>query len=277
MFGWSARRIVVYGTAAAVAVIGVAACGGGDDDTSSAAGKPPASGAEQSKPPDLAPTPVDPELFWVELINHARDPVPARHCPIVERVNRRSQDDVQCPVPARLLRGLRLNGSDGGQAYGSGAVVDYTNGNFIGSEAAVLVVAPKRRWAVARYELDRGASVGTSDAGSRPGFDRAVDSYLEAVRARDCKAYAAVVDLDDGERPCPTAFARTRKVAALLQANRDPKLHYMGGNRLFGFYGLTLRRPIPRYWTVVAARQPRGQASRYAVMAMLRGPLTQGG
>jgi hypothetical protein len=142
------------------------------------------------------------------------------------------------------------------EEHGTGAVVDYRSGREPDGAAALLFVDGNRQWAISRFGVLSEPSVGTSDAGSRAGYDRAVADYITAVEERDCKAFEKVAYTDgrSGKAVCKGDFVDTKDLAKRLAADRDAKPTYQGGNRTYGFYVLKMAKPKPVRATISVVR-----------------------
>jgi hypothetical protein len=173
-------------------------------------------------------------------------------CKEVELVNDRSLYTLACPPRKALRESLRKFEVTGAATFGSGAVIDYRSGAVPDGASATLFVGPKGEWGISRFGLLYGRTVGTRDGPRRAAFDRAVDGYLRAVGARDCKLYrkhAATID-STPKKGCEDEFRRTSAIGGAIAINGGAQPRYLGGNRILRFYGVTLRKPRPSYFTL---------------------------
>lgn len=250
--------------AALAACLAIAGCGGDKGDV--------AEGSSPIVEPAIAEPPGD---FAAQLAATLSRASSKRDCRPIEELNERSAYDFGCPLDDDVARSLRDFEVVGAQAYGTGGVVDYRTKISKDGASMTLSVTPEGEWAVNRFGLINEPSVGTSDADSRKGYDKVVDAFLAAVRDGDCHAYlkAAITSSPDPKKACREEFPFTKPLRIRLKTSPPAEPEYLGGNEIFGFYGLALAGPKPSYWTVGTVTTPKGSLRPHAVMNVNRGPL----
>lgn len=248
--------------AALAAGAAIAGCGAEDDAESSGS----AGSAAAEEPPQAFA-----RRFAREVARVRRK----RDCDGIEAVNERSIYDFRCPALPDVRRSMARFEVTDAAAYGTGAVIDYKTLEARDGASMVVLLAPDGRWAISRFGILADASVGTDDGPSRAGFDEAVDRYLAAVRGGDCDAYrkAAVTSAVERRRICSGEFEQTKPLARRLRASGDAQPDYLGGNETFGFYGLTLDRPEPHYFTISVVKAVPGSLRPFLVLNVASGPL----
>lgn len=192
-------------------------------------------------------------------------------CKPIEQVNRRSPFKFGCPPTRQSRAAMRKLEVLGAAVYGGGAVVDYRTGG--GEDAAmVLLLDEDSRWVVSRFGLLAKPSAQTSDEDSRAAFDRTIDTYLRAVRTRDCALFIEHAATLTSKRAivCGDEFEQTKPLADILKRNRGAEPEYYGGNSSFGFYRLPLPRSGNKSMTFSVFKQPTG--SGYVVLNGIPGP-----
>jgi hypothetical protein len=237
----------VRGSLAAIGACAALAMGCGDGDGSSdEAGKD-------------APTPSvaaeGASAFVNRLAKLLETTAKPEECGDLEAINRRSLTRFPCPPSKGVAASMSRFEVVGADEYGTGAVVDYKSGEAKDGAAIVLFVATDRNWAISRYGVVTKPSVGTSDAGSRAGFRKAVDNYLQAIRDRDCRKFVAVAVTDaPDEKVCRSTFDPSSALAKRLEQNQGATPKYEGGNSTYGFFSLETTRPKPESSTLSVVR-----------------------
>lgn len=249
----------------AVALLGAAISGcGSDDDTSAAKQEVRFSEATES-----------PRAFTERLAKLLATTTSKKDCAQIALINSRSTTQYPCPAPKDLRKSLANFKVVGAEEYGTGAIVDYTSGESKTGAAIVLSVALDRNWGVNRFGVITAPSTGTSAGQSRAGYEKAVDSYLSAVRKRDCDAFSAVAftnGLTDKQEICKRLFVTTNDLTNRLRANPSAKPSYQGGNATYGFYGLETKKPKPRNSTISVVKEGAGAKQPYVVLDVTASP-----
>lgn len=249
---------------AGIVAVAASACGGDGEEPS---------GANQPLPSEsLAREPA--QTFATRLAKLLETSTTKRDCGRLEAIGDRSAIEFPCPPGEGLRRSMTQFEVVGTEEYGTGAVVDYASGGSEDGAAMVLSIGAGRTWAVNRFAIITEPSTGTSDETSRAGFREAVDSYLTAVRERDCKAFAAVAVTVgvSSNRVCETAFRATRTLARSLRAEPAARPEYQGGNGTYGFFTLELRKPRPGRVTISAIRDRAKPSDDYLVLDVAPSP-----
>jgi hypothetical protein len=233
-------------------------CGDGDGDTTAT--------AQAGPPPKGSPAAVAQKLLSVvESAKTNADCKPVR--PIIVR----SAQKIVCP-PLPQLGVVTDFQIVGGAAYGTGAVVDYKTAKRPEGASMTMFRAPDGKWGVSRFGLLYEPSVGTSDESNREDYEKVVSAYLNAVRDRDCDAFIenAVTNPKARVPTCRGEFMRTMWLAKALRANPGATPRYLGGNEVFGFYGLQLDQPKPLNVTIDMVKTTKGAAVPFIVMGANR-------
>jgi len=194
-------------------------------------------------------------------------------CDFVNVIGSISRRGFRCPAEPEVARSMARFKVLDTREYGTGAVVEYRSGEVRDSASTVLAVTPYHNWGIVRHGIDVGHSVSSSDDGTRTGFERTVDAYLAAVKARDCEAFRAVAFTADdaAAEACEGAFAETADLATRLEANAGVRPAYEGGSDTFGFFTLETARPKPENATIVAIRTG-GSGGGYRVLDVAPSP-----
>jgi hypothetical protein len=231
---WAAAALCVC-----AAGFGVAGCGSGDSDSTA------------SEKQEYAMASEPPENFADRMAKLLATTEKQADCLELEQINVRSINRFECPPKKSLKRSMGSFEIVGTAEYGTGAVVDYKSGEAPDGAAIVLFAAPDRNWAISRFGMLTEPSTETDDGESRAGFRQAVEDYLEALRTRDCKAFATASfkGADSSVADICKTFAGTKKFAKRLKANPSAKLVYQGGNATYGFFTLELKKPKPQNLT----------------------------
>ena len=259
MRGESAARAALTAGVSATAVVAIG-CGGGDEGAASS--QPKVSAAVES-----------PRLFATRLAKLLETTRAKGDCPQLEAINGRSAARFECPPSRELSDSMASFEAVGAEAYGTGAVVDYTSGQAEDGAALILRVAPDRNWAVSRIGIVTEPSTETGDEDSRAGFRKAATEYLDAVRARDCRAFDAVAftGTDGPQETCRTIFPGTKDFARRLKQNPGARPVYQGGNASYGFLTIEMRKPKPMSMTISVMKTP-GASGRYLVLSAGQSP-----
>jgi hypothetical protein len=198
-----------------------------------------------------------------------------KDCTFVATVNLRSTAKVICPanLPGirKRTRGIGLTDA---AVYGTGAVVDYRSPEARGGASILLFRNKQGLWSLSDFGLVVDESVGSSDEDAKEDSRAAVDSYLEAVRSRNCQAFFkyARTFASDVRKACKQELPATRPLAAALEANPDVSPRYLGGNAGFGFYAIETTKPRPAYYTISTAATPEGALRPHVVLSAQPGP-----
>lgn len=250
---WRVVTVAVVATCAAASGCGGDAAGDGDRGTGDDKGQTPA--AAEAPSGVGAPDALAGRIM--ELLVAAEG---GSDCLAVEDVNRRSFARLTCPPEPDLRRSMRKFEVTDSATYGSAAVVDYRSGAVPDGASVVLFAGPDGRWAISRFGLVYGPTVGTSDEQSREGFERAVAGYLRAVRERDCALFRrhAATNTAGPDGICKQELERTAQLRQAIAASDGAKPRYLGGNETLGFYSLTLSKPRPQYFTLSAIKAADG-------------------
>ena len=208
-----------------------------------------------------------------KIMRQARGPA---YCKRLDPINARSTSRLACPTNPDLRKSLATFDTTGADTYGTGAVVDYTSGAAQDGASVILTKNSDGQWAITKFGLVYGKTVGTGDKPSRQAFDKAVTTLMRAVRDRNCKLYygLTVVQPADPKNACAPdgGFGQTKSLARALRESPDPEPAYVGGNRAFGFYRLALTRPKPRHETISVVRTAPGSQPAAAILQVSPAP-----
>jgi hypothetical protein len=254
--------LAALGAVVATVAVAVAGCGGDSD------------GAARENERDRPVANEEPETFALRVAKLLATSERERDCPQLEQILDRGLTRFSCPPGKAFAKSMASFGVVGAAEYGTGGVVDYRSGRVEDGAAIVLFVAPDRSWAISNFGVVTERSVGTSDGSSRDGFARAIDDYLSAVRARDCKAFRQVAYTGSAkaDEVCETIFPTTESLAERLKRNPDARPSYEGGNRIYGFYSLETAKPKPENSTISIARDTAGDRDAYYVLSVAPSP-----
>lgn len=243
MFG--GIRVVLLLAAVCVSAA-VVAIGCGDSDGDSTASDGPAKIEVANEPPDAF---IRKTTKVLETATRNKD------CQVIYGLNGISVLRLPCPAPKPFRKSMGSFKISGAKAYGPGAVIDYTSGNVKDNAAIVLFATPDRSWGFGAFGLLSPRSVGTSDADNRADYRAALDTYLAAVRKRDCKEYirASFTKAKSEEKVCSTQFKETKPFGVRLQKNPNAKPKYEGGNGNYGFFSIETAKPALASTTVAIA------------------------
>jgi hypothetical protein len=249
---------VVRGLCACAAIamtVGTVSCGG--DGDSQAEDKPEFSAA--SEPP---------KTFITRMAKLLETAKRKSDCVELELISARSLTRFQCPAPKPLRKSMARFEVVDAEEYGTSAVVEYKSGEVKDGATIVLFVTPNRSWGVGRFGVIADSPLETDDEESRPGFDAAVNAYLEAVRKRDCAAFIDYAEVGTKSKTvvCNTSFPSTKPLAKRLKADPTARPKYQGGNAMFGFYTLETRKPKPQNVTISLAKATAKSAQPYVVL-----------
>jgi hypothetical protein len=255
-------RWIVLGPLTVACLLAVS-CGGGDATSSSDGGDVSDEAAARQFVNRTA-----------EILRQARGPA---YCKRLEPINERSSSPLACPAPAALRESLGTFEMTGVKVYGTGAVVDYKSGGAPDGASILLSKNNDGEWGITKFGLLYGKTVGSSDKANRPAFDRAVADHMRAIRDRDCKLYhqQRVIQPSNPKKACTpdSGFAKTKTIARGLSESNDPQPRYLGGNRAFGFYGLSLPKPKPRYVTISVIQGTSGATPSAGIYQIAPGPV----
>jgi hypothetical protein len=256
--------VLLPGVCAVVAMCGAAVAGGCGDDSDSDA-KDTVTFAAADEPP---------EAFVKRLTKLLETTTATRECAELTAINSRSVTRFPCPPPKTLRNSMKSFEVVGAEDYGSGGVVDYKSGQVKDGASILLFVGVDRSWALSRFGVVAGKTVGTSDEKSRDGYEGAVDGYLEAIRTRDCDAYFDLTYNDSAPKKavCKQAFPTTKALAKRLKADPAAKPKYEGGNASFGFYSLETQKPKPQNMTISIAKATGKSAQPYVILDVTPSP-----
>lgn len=248
------RLFAIGAIAAATAAFCLAVTGCGDSDAGD-------SGA-------AAATAGSPEQYTRNVANLLATTADKKGCKQLDAVNRAASVRFDCPYPKDGRRSLAKFKVVDSAVYGTGAVVDYTSGQAPQGGSVALVESPKGTWAISRFGILGGPTVGTKDAPSKAGFDRALAGYLDTVRKGDCKAYDSYTanGIEDEGFVCAVEFLKTKALAKALKADPGLRPRYVGGNKQFGFYSLSTKKPAPLSLTIVAVKSGPDATRPYQIL-----------
>jgi hypothetical protein len=263
MFGGSSLRLLSLIAVTVSFACVLAACG--DDAEDGGDGPPRQTFAYANEPP---------QNFAQRMAKLLQTAKTLKDCRQIEEINGRSAIGLPCPAQKQLRDSMARFKLVGAQTYGTGAVVDYKSGDASDGAAILLIVAPSRNWGISRIGLATKPSTQTSDSKSRKGFDEIVDTYLRAVRERDCKAFHKVVytGIDDRKAACKAALPATAPLAQRLKANPAVKPVYRGGNATYGFYTVETPKPEPQNSTISVVKSGTGADVDYFVLNVAPSP-----
>jgi hypothetical protein len=222
------------------------------------------------------PAKGSPEEFAATAMEQVAAAKEKRQCGAVNATNKRSTYDFDCPADPSVRKSLKSFEILKSDTYDTAAVVDYSSGNSPSGATMLLYQTPDGKWAIGRFGLlnitDR-----QSDEKSREGLDEAVDSFLTAIRKRDCSEFGSVSvsSSNDTKTVCSKLFPETLPLARDLKANPTAEPDYLGGNSKLGFYGLTTEEPEPRYLTISVVETNPSSVNRYQILDVAPGPVEQ--
>jgi hypothetical protein len=239
--GFSGRRARLCATAIAVGVV-VGGVGCGEDDGDDAA-------AEQLT---VSAASEPPQNFMRRMAKLIETSTTRKDCDALADINGRSLIRFACPTNKKLRESMASFEVVGAEEYGTGAVVDYKSGTVKDGAAILLFTNGDRQWGVSRFGVIVKPSTGTDDGESRDGYAETAEDFVDAVRDRNCRAYAAATFTDGAKPPevCRSQFAATEDLGRALKRNPDADPRYLGGNATFGFFSLELAKPKPTNLTV---------------------------
>lgn len=254
-------RLAALLCACGVGLVG-AGCGDGGDDDAAAQRKADYSMASES-----------PRAFATRMAKLLETSTTREDCRQIDEINGRSLSRLRCPAGRAFRRSMSRFVIVGAKEYGTGAVVDYRSGATPDGAAIVLFVAPDRNWGIARFGVVTEPSTQTSDEQSRDGFRKAVDDYLEAIRERDCKAFAKVAFTGGAsEAAVCDAFPSTGALAKRMKSNPSARPKYEGGNRTYGFFSLETEEPTATNETISVIKASPGSRPPYVVLDIAPSP-----
>jgi hypothetical protein len=245
----------------ALAIVGVVALtkgGGGGRHRPHRAGKPIA-------PANTGPEPRESLMQFERRLAAA---IASPSCQGYRALNRYFPPS--CAEVKRRLGGVSLLGAE---RYGTGAVIDATAPVQPAGITFVLALAPDRRWKVLNVYGTKARTAEKRALDQIP-FDTAADSWLRAVRTRNCDDYVRYAEISvEGSVPkqriCDIDFGDPAVAPAALRTDATAEPQLLGGNDHFQFYALRFARG--HYGTFVATYFPsRADANQDAQVA---GPL----
>jgi hypothetical protein len=255
---------------AAVCVSAAAlATGCGDSDVDSTASDKSTKIAVASEPP---------KGFIEKTVKVLETATSNKDCKLIYGLNGKSVYRMACPAPKKFRKSMASFKVAGAEAYGPGAVIDYTSGSIKDNASIVLFATPDRSWGVGNFGLLSPRSVGTSDADNRAAYRAALDRYLAAVRKRDCKEFisAAFTTVKTEKEVCDGQFKETAPFGKRLKKSPDAKPKYEGGNGQYGFFSIETAKPELASTTVAVASAGEKQGKPvYLVLEWAPGPTTE--
>jgi hypothetical protein len=241
----------------------VAGCGGGGDPESGP------SAAEVAEPrEDIA--------AYADRLETA---LTSPDCEGLEKINDPELSGFPLPCPPRkaetkkAFAGFEVLGA---ASYGTGAVIDFTDGEAPDGAAYVLTLAEDRNWYIDTSPITEQLSVGT-EIESKAGSAEVLDDFLDAIRDQDCEEFfrTSVTMSQDPQTACEEGLPLYDEVAAVLEASEGVEPVLLGGNRGFAFYGLTTDEPERAYRTAIVVKTAEGANEPYLVDRTSFGPLPE--
>ena len=226
----------------------LAGCGGGESSSTTTNG---ASASQAAKPPK--PVGAPPARESVEQAEkRIRRLASSKDCDVVNKLNLLHRPDLNTKARCESLQALAELQPTGAASYGSAAVIDYSLG--IRTMTLVLLRQPDGFFHVAFPDY----FVAQSSAGTRYAhqFDRAAQRAVKALRVHDCEAFVANAVREFGPGSLSKAdtcdYVDDNPVAAVFSSYQEASIDRLGGNRNFGFFGISAPGG---YFTLVFAHE----------------------
>ena len=264
----TARRVPLVVPIAALALVCpvIAGCGGGSAGESE---EGEASTAEVAEPKE------DISAYADRIATALTSP----DCEGLEEINDPEKSGFLLPCPAdkaqtrRAFEGFKVLGS---ASYGSGAVIDYTDGEAPDGATYIATLNEDRDWYIDAGLVTKQLTVGTKIE-NQAGFDKVLDDFLGAVRDGDCEEFfrTSVTSSQDPETVCKKELPLYDGLEAALKESEGAEPVLLGGNRSFVFYGLTTDRPEKAYRTATVQKTGEGSTEPYLVRQTTVGPLPE--
>ena len=140
------------------------------------------------------------------------------------------------------------------ERYGSGGVIDATAAIQPRGITFVVALARDRRWKVLNVYGTRERTAETHAKDQIP-FDTAANSWLTAVRDRNCREYVRYAEIAvEGQAPqqqiCDLDFDDPAVAPGGLRSDSSAEPQLLGGNARFQFYALRFK---PGHYGTIAA------------------------
>ena len=190
-----------------------------------------------------------------------------RGCPGLKTLLKDSLIRLTCPFSNRKLKaafkGFKVTGV---RQYGTGAVLDFTDGEAKKGASYVLALGPGRKWSIMWNPITNKRTTARRGTGPLAGHQNAIGKFLPAVRDGNCDEYFRYAITPLGEKKAtscrlaltpPDGFYLGLQEDLRANPNAQPVL--MGGNRTFVFYALqtgATYRTLVSFKTPPAANQP---------------------
>lgn len=251
--------------------LALAGCGGDDDEQqTSDSAKAPAAGPASPAPPE-----AQQELDeFAQLLETA---LTTPNCDgLTTKVNKLDEGSIQivCPADdptvAKALSGYTTTGTE---AYGSGAVIDYTSAEAPKGGTWELSLGSDSTWVV-----DAGTITEQETAGTRleaqGAYERVLDRFLESIREGDCVSFFrySVTAAQDKAEACKKELPTYDALATALKADPEAKPFFIDGNARYAFFGLETSKPKPAYRTATVLKTAERANEPYLVARTKIGP-----
>jgi hypothetical protein len=221
-----------------------------------------------------APKPKEPVSAYAATIQKA---MTTPNCVGLNQVNIKGESGFVLPCPAtdknpqakRAFANFKVTGSE---AFGTGGVIDFTDGEAAKGGTYIVAVGVSGRW-----HIDAAPLLGHRTVGGKPdraGFDGPIKPFLTAIRTNDCKAFFdwAITQSQDVKKACREELPLYKNVAAALKAQPDVKPSFLGGNADAAFYSLRTDKPKPTYRTLAVVKTQPPAPKPYLVLGTDVGP-----
>ena len=225
----------------------LAGCGGGTSSSTTDR----ATADQTAKPPKpVRPPPAKESVERAE--KRIRRLASSKDCDVVNKLNLLHRPDLNTTARCESLQALAELQPTGAASYGSAAVIDYSLG--IRTMTLVLLRQPDGLFHVAFPDY----FVARSSAGTRYAhqFDLAAQRAVKALRIHDCAAFVANAVREFGPGSLSKAVAcdyvDDNPVAAVFGSYQEASIDRLGGNRNFGFFGISAPGG---YFTLVFAHE----------------------
>jgi hypothetical protein len=206
------------------------------------------------------PQPAEPIGAFAKRLERA---LTKKRCPGLKAINAVGQIALPCPSSsARYRKAFKNFKIRGSRAYGTGGIIDFTDGEAPKGANYVVTLGEGNRWSIVAAPYTRMRLSRETSPGDTAGHEEVLSRFLPAVRDGDCEGYfATAATTGTKEEECRQALGPDGSYIGLqadLRAHPESAPELLGGTSVFVFYAL---RTGSTYRTVVTARPPRRRAS----------------
>lgn len=207
----------------------LAGCGGGGDDSTTAEGS-------GSKSAGNAPVAKETVERFAARFEEAATAAASGDCKTVDSFNALNIAALPCGgKDGKNYADLEVTGTE---AFGTGGVVDFTDAEAPNGATLLIGLDQSGKFGVMASLVSETEEVGT-EPGQVAVSDKAVKSFLRAVREEDCDAYfdQALTLSQDKAKECKAEFASSTPDELAADPGAEPVR--LGGVADFAFYGLS--------------------------------------